>query len=193
MAANFVTMVNTSSNGLSNLLTAYNSTAGSGWATACSSNAACIWFQTKLCGSQGNYTTVQGSPALSGFSFGASALSGGSCAITWTNKGAGNGQTALGLSGGTSGIIGDNVYFAAWVADHAYGTKSYITDSNENIQEATTGGTSKSGTHPTWNTTKGGTTTDGTVTWTNEGPGPTLNLYLGAGVDGATYTSPGLQ
>jgi hypothetical protein len=45
-----------------------------------------------------------------------------------------------------------------------------LVDTNGNIQTCTTNGTAGSGSEPTWNTTIGGTTTDGTVTWTNEGP-----------------------
>ena len=50
-----------------------------------------------------------------------------------------------------------------------------LTDTNGNLQTCTTGGTAGSGTEPAWNTlipngtVAGGTTTDGTVVWTNMG------------------------
>jgi hypothetical protein len=44
-----------------------------------------------------------------------------------------------------------------------------LTDTNGNLQTCTTGGTANNTAEPAWNTTIGGTTTDGTVTWTNEG------------------------
>jgi hypothetical protein len=56
-----------------------------------------------------------------------------------------------------------------------------ITDSNGNIQKATTAGTTGSGVHPTWNTTPGQTTVDNTVTWTCLGPnaGVGTDCWLG--------------
>ncbi len=58
---------------------------------------------------------------------------------------------------------------AAWAATTAYAQYKFIKDTNNNVQVATTGGTSGA-TAPTWNTAVGGTTTDATVTWTNAGP-----------------------
>src|SRR5690349_18553635 len=58
---------------------------------------------------------------------------------------------------------------AAWKTGHAYLLGGQIGDPNSNIQQVTTAGTSGAS-QPTWNTTVGGTTTDGGVTWTNEGP-----------------------
>ncbi len=57
---------------------------------------------------------------------------------------------------------------AAWKATHAYLLGARILDSNTLIEKVTTAGTSGA-TEPTWATTPGATTTDGTVTWTNEG------------------------
>ena len=58
---------------------------------------------------------------------------------------------------------------AAWKKNNAYLAGSRIGDSNVNIEIVTTAGTSGA-TEPVWNTTVGGTTADGTVTWTNQGP-----------------------
>lgn len=59
-----------------------------------------------------------------------------------------------------------------WVASTAYTTERVVptlayatTAAKGRVYECTTPGTS-GGTQPTWNTTVGGTTTDGTVTWT---------------------------
>jgi hypothetical protein len=45
-----------------------------------------------------------------------------------------------------------------------------IVDTNGNLEQVTTGGTTGSGSHPVWDTATGGTTSDGTVVWTNQGP-----------------------
>lgn len=55
-----------------------------------------------------------------------------------------------------------------WLANTAYATGSLVTDTNNNAEQATTGGTSSA--TVTWNATTGGSTTDGTVIWTNRGP-----------------------
>lgn len=63
---------------------------------------------------------------------------------------------------------------ASWAASTAYiaptatATGSLIVDANGMLQEATTAGTS-GGSEPSWNATVGGTTSDGSVTWTNRG------------------------
>lgn len=51
----------------------------------------------------------------------------------------------------------------AWQSSHAYTQFSVIKDGNNKMVVATTAGTSGGG--PTWATTLGGSTTDGTVTW----------------------------
>jgi hypothetical protein len=57
-----------------------------------------------------------------------------------------------------------------------------IQDSNGNIQTCTTGGTAGSGAEPTWNTVVGGTTTDNTVVWTNQGiSNGLLQIFQSAG------------
>jgi hypothetical protein len=143
----------------------------------------------------GNSVTL--SETLTNFAWngGATALSGGT-GLNWTNEGAGNGQASAVQATGTSGIVIDNVNNPSWAASTAYALGALIVDSNGNVEECTTAGTSKSGTHPTWNTTVGDTTTDGTVTWTNEGSNPTANLYLGTlggAKDAVKYTQAGLD
>lgn len=58
-----------------------------------------------------------------------------------------------------------NSSLAAWIATHAYVLDDTVLDSNSNVQVVTTAGTS-GGSTPTWATTVGATTVDGTVTWT---------------------------
>lgn len=53
-----------------------------------------------------------------------------------------------------------------WVAVKTVTLGYRIKDSNGNMQTVTAPGTTKTGSAPVWNTTVGGTTTDGTVTWT---------------------------
>lgn len=66
---------------------------------------------------------------------------------------------------------------STWVASHAYALNATIVDPAGNLQRATVAGTS-GGTQPPFNGTAGGTTPDGTVTWTNQGPavGPGLTF-----------------
>jgi Ice-binding-like len=71
---------------------------------------------------------------------------------------------------------------ASWAGSHPYPKGAKILDGNNNIELATTGGTS--GTSVTFNPTVGGTTTDGTVTWTNVGPSPTAALAVTGGASG---------
>lgn len=67
-----------------------------------------------------------------------------------------------------------------WQASHAYLANASIVDSNGNIQQVTTAGTSGSSA-PSWATTVGNTTTDSGVTWT-------LRILGGAGT-GVTLAS----
>jgi hypothetical protein len=61
-----------------------------------------------------------------------------------------------------------NTTYPQWQANTFYSPGLLIVDSNSNIQLLTTSGTAGS-TQPTWNVTAGGTTTDGTAVWTNQG------------------------
>jgi hypothetical protein len=76
------------------------------------------------------------------------------------------------------------VALANWAATHAYALHARILDSNGNVEIVTVGGTSGSPTHPTWKTTAGATTTDGTVTWVNAGVLPSAALQAVGGTSG---------
>jgi hypothetical protein len=71
-----------------------------------------------------------------------------------------------------------------WLAAHPYARFFAITDSNGNVQVATVGGTSKAGTHPTWQTIVNRTTADGTVTWRNVGLPATFSFAAAGGTSG---------
>ncbi|MGD0939025.1 MAG: hypothetical protein ABR905_04875 [Terracidiphilus sp.] len=58
---------------------------------------------------------------------------------------------------------------STWQASTAYSAGQIVIDSNGAIQVVQTAGTSAA-TAPTWSTTVAATTTDGTVTWLNNGP-----------------------
>jgi hypothetical protein len=64
-----------------------------------------------------------------------------------------------------------------WVALTAYNVNDTILDFNSHIQLCTIGGTSGAA-QPTWNTA-GGTTADGTVTWSDQGANGGLSLLAG--------------
>lgn len=119
-------------------------------------------------------------------------MTGGACVIQWTNQGAGNGQSVLAMTGGTSGIIGDSVSYPAWQASHLYQLNATVTDSNGNAEKVVVPGTSGASA-PTWNATQGGVTHDGTVTWTNLGMEPTANLNFSSGTSGYQLSLPALQ
>lgn len=68
----------------------------------------------------------------------------------------------------TSGTSGGTQPLPKWLASHVYALNFQIVDSNGNIQKVTTNGTSGA-IVPVWNTSVSGTTTDGGVTWTNQG------------------------
>ncbi len=60
-----------------------------------------------------------------------------------------------------------------WQAGHLYATGAWIIDSAGHLQQATTGGTT-GGSEPSWPASVGTTTSDGGVTWTDEGVVPTV-------------------
>jgi hypothetical protein len=58
--------------------------------------------------------------------------------------------------------------YSSWAADTIYSPSLSVIDGNNNVQILTTAGTTGSS-EPSWNTSVGGTTTDGTAVWTNNG------------------------
>jgi hypothetical protein len=82
---------------------------------------------------------------------------------------------------------------ATWQANHAYPQFSELRDSNGNIEVATGGGTSGSGSHPTWPTTQGATVADGSVTWTLEVIGSQLASGTGSAYDTVNNSAPVLD
>ncbi|MFZ0774776.1 MAG: hypothetical protein WCA49_24510 [Candidatus Sulfotelmatobacter sp.] len=72
---------------------------------------------------------------------------------------------------------------ANWTANHAYGLRARIVDSNGDVEIVSVAGRSN-GTAPTWSTTAGATTTDGTVTWVNAGVLPSAALAAAGGTSG---------
>jgi hypothetical protein len=70
-----------------------------------------------------------------------------------------------------------------WQSNHVYAAFKEIIDSNGNLQFVKTAGTSTNGSHPTWATTQGNTTTDGTVTWQMAMVGTQLATGVGSALD----------
>ena len=83
----------------------------------------------------------------------------------------------------TAGAFGSDAY-TAWAANTAYnkGVFRRATTYNNHIYECTTAGTSGA-TEPTWGTTDGGTTSDGSVTWTCR----SVEIIKVFDFEGATY------
>jgi hypothetical protein len=72
---------------------------------------------------------------------------------------------------------------AAWIANHTYPQNTLILDSNNNIELATTLGTS-AGAAPSWRASAGAATADNTVRWKNLGPIATSTLAAAGGTSG---------
>jgi hypothetical protein len=71
---------------------------------------------------------------------------------------------------------------AAWAPSTGYAVHSKILDGNNNVEYATTGGTS--GASVTFNAAPGGTTSDGSVKWQNLGAIATANMPSAGGTSG---------
>jgi hypothetical protein len=63
-----------------------------------------------------------------------------------------------------------NFMVQPWLPLHAYALGQQILDTNLHVQVVRVAGTSKAGAHPAWNAATDGSTTDGGVRWTNQGP-----------------------
>jgi hypothetical protein len=84
---------------------------------------------------------------------------------------------------------------ANWAATQTYTLHARIIDSNGNVEIVAVAGTSN-GTAPTWGTTAGALTADGTVTWENAGVLPSAALESVGGtsgfiIDNTVETLPG--
>jgi hypothetical protein len=74
---------------------------------------------------------------------------------------------------------------SGWTAAHHYAKGTEILDPAGNIELVTSNGTDISGgTIPSFNATAGGTTTDGTITWTNVGAIATAAMAASGGTSG---------
>lgn len=111
---------------------------------------------------------------------------------TCTNPGAGGigpiictYNTTL-ASGATANSLTVTFKVAQWAASTAYAVGTRIVDSNGNIEQVVTAGTSAA-TQPTWSTTVGGTTTDGSVKWQNAGVAAGTAIQSSATVTNSTF------
>lgn len=137
-----------------------------GRATACSSKGCVESFVTTPW--QANTAYILGHPILSPKLHIEVAIVAGTSAATppvWTNT-AGLTRTDGSVTWLDQGVL-TAVPLPAWAANTAY-SATRILDSNGNIEIVSTAGTS-GGSAPPWSTTPGGTTSDGTVIWTNGG------------------------
>ena len=83
---------------------------------------------------------------------------------------------------------------ANWRASTAYSTGALVTDLNSppHVQQVTSGGGGSSGSSlPSWNDA-GGTTSDGALTWTDEGPAIATLVGISAGQSSPGATNPTL-
>jgi hypothetical protein len=126
--------------------------------------------QTRWCGSHG--TVVDESSKWIGF---------GSAYLIGNQTGEWHIQLSSPVtSGATSFSVTSPQRLAGTAYSNSAAAGTTVVDSNNNLEVATTPGTSGSA-QPTWNATSGGTTSDGTVTWTNAGAashvGEPQNIY----------------
>lgn len=70
--------------------------------------------------------------------------------------------------------------YAQWQLGHVYATGAIVTAVRDNLHafQLTSAGGTSGGSEPSWNTTAGGTTTDGTLTWTEIGQSALYGLYV---------------
>jgi hypothetical protein len=73
-----------------------------------------------------------------------------------------------------------NFVMTAWQPSNAYPTSQMALDTNGNLQQVMTAGTSGT-TTPSWSTTNGGMTTDGSVKWKNMGAMTAVNVLTAPG------------
>lgn len=73
----------------------------------------------------------------------------------------------------SGGFVYGSTKNRSWVGTTAYALNDQYVDTNHKLQKVTTAGTS-GGSTPTWNASTSGTTSDGSVVWTNQG---TYALY----------------
>ncbi len=114
----------------------------------------------------------------------------GATAPGWSNS-AGGTTTDGGVTWIDGGVL--SALTSVWLSSHNYAIPTdHIIDSNGNIEVSTTPGTSGS-TPPIWNTTPGGTTSDGTDTlvWTNAGKVPTAAAPVAGGTSGRQHRGVG--
>lgn len=104
----------------------------------------------------------------------------GATAPSWTNT-AGVTRTDGTVTWLDQGAL-TAVPLPAWAANNAY-TATRLLDSNGNVEIVGTPGTSGA-TTPSWSTTPGGTTLDGTVTWINGGTMSVTALQVAGGASG---------
>lgn len=89
-------------------------------------------------------------------------------------------------SGSTASNLTITFLVAVWRANTAYAVGTRIVDSNGNIEQVVTAGTSGAA-HPTWSTTLGGQTTDNSVTWQNAGTAAGTTIQSSATVTNSTF------
>jgi hypothetical protein len=119
----------------------------------------------------GTMGTVVAGPALSSATTGCSPVTDFSnpniSAITTEWIFAGVQAGGLGNNCGAGCVM--NFVNTPWQPSHAYALGQQVLDTHFQIETCRTAGTSKAGAHPGWAIAVGGSTTDGTVRWVNQG------------------------